>query len=44
MASLLTTVDNPFNPHTNFDEWYAFDLRMGYDTCLLYTSPSPRDS
>ena len=30
---LLTTIDNPFNPITHFDEWYAYDLSMGYDTC-----------
>lgn len=29
---MLTTVDNPFNPFTQFDEWYAFDTLMGYDT------------
>ncbi len=29
---MLTTIDNPFNPHTHFDEWFAFDVRMGYNT------------
>lgn len=29
---MLTTVDNPFNPFTQFEEWYAFDTKMGYDT------------
>jgi hypothetical protein len=29
----LTTVDNPFNPLTQFDEWYAFDNSKGYGTC-----------
>ena len=29
---MLTTVDNPWNPHTNYDEWYAFDQAAGYDT------------
>ena len=32
-VSMLTTVDNPFDPFTNFDEWYAFDAAMGYDSC-----------
>ena len=32
MPSLLTTVDNPFDPHSQFDEWYNFDLLKGYDT------------
>ena len=30
---LLTTTDNPYDPHTQFYEWYAYDLSMGYDTC-----------
>lgn len=29
---MLTTVDNPFNPFTQFDEWYAFDTASGYNT------------
>jgi hypothetical protein len=29
---MLTTVDNPWNPYTNWDEWYAYDRSMGYDT------------
>lgn len=29
---MLTTVDNPWNPFTNYDEWFAFDLRSGYNT------------
>lgn len=33
--ALLTTRDNPFNPHTQWDEWYAFDRRKGYHTCEL---------
>jgi len=31
--SMLTTIDNPFNPFTQFDEWYAFDTDKGYHTC-----------
>lgn len=30
--SMLTTLDNPFNPFTQFDEWEAFDREKGYDT------------
>ena len=30
---LLTTVDNPYNPWTDWDLWYAYDERMGYHTC-----------
>ena len=31
--SMLTTIDNPFNPFTQFDEWFAFDESKGYHTC-----------
>lgn len=27
---MLTTSDNPFDPFTDFDEWYAFDQQKGY--------------
>lgn len=29
----ITTMDNPYDPFTNFDEWYAFDTMHGYNTC-----------
>lgn len=29
---MLTTVDNPWNPFTNFREWNAWDLAAGYHT------------
>lgn len=29
---MLTTEDNPFNPFTQWDQWFAFDARMGYHT------------
>lgn len=29
----LTTNDNPFNPFTQFDEWFLFDIEKGYYTC-----------
>lgn len=32
---MLTTVDNPFNPFTNFDEWFQFDTTKGYNSCGL---------
>ena len=30
---MLTTLDNPYNPFTQFDEWFAYDTIHGYDTC-----------
>lgn len=30
---MLTTVDNPFDPFTQWEEWYAFDEAKGYHTC-----------
>lgn len=30
---MLTTIDNPFDPFTQFDEWKAFDEQKGYFTC-----------
>lgn len=29
---MLTTVDNPFDPFTQFDEWYSWDEAKGYRT------------
>lgn len=44
----LTTTDNPFDPFTQFDEWYNFDMFKGYNTCgrlakLAKTSESMSD-
>ena len=33
--SMLTTVDNPFDPFTEFKPWYSFDLASGYHTLAL---------
>ena len=27
-----TTIDNPFHPLNEFDDWLAFDRRKGYNT------------
>jgi hypothetical protein len=32
---MLTTVDNPFDPFTQYDEWYRFDTSAGYNSCAL---------
>ena len=29
---MLTTVDNPFDPFTQFDEWLVYDSQAGYET------------
>ena len=29
---MLTTVDNPYDPFTQWDEWYMWDLNAGYHT------------
>ena len=29
---MLTTVDNPYDPFTQYDEWYNFDTRAGYNS------------
>ena len=31
----LTSVDNPFDPFTDFDNWYRFDTDKGYYTAGL---------
>lgn len=33
--TMATTMDNPYNPFTHFDEWLAFDNLHNYNTCGL---------
>lgn len=33
--AMLTTIDNPYNPFTQYDDWYAWDTQQGYNTCAL---------
>lgn len=35
MSYALSTVDNPYNPFTQFDEWYGWDEAHGYHSCAL---------
>lgn len=45
---MLTTKDNPFNPFTDYDDWYAFDQQKGYHSTeyqarIAFTSPDLTD-
>ena len=35
MASMLSTIDNPFDPFDEFDKWFNWDCLNGYDSCAL---------
>lgn len=46
---MVTTIDNPFNPFTDFDAWMTCDLQLGYNTCgtlasLVYISSELSDN
>lgn len=28
--AMLTTTDNPFDPFTEYDQWFTFDFHKGY--------------
>ena len=30
---MITTADNPYNPQTDFQQWYLYDVNNGYNTC-----------
>ena len=32
MAFMITTVDNPYDPRTDFGAWYMWDTGHGYNT------------
>lgn len=34
-AVAISTIDNPFNPFTDFDSWYRFDMDKGYNSSAL---------
>ena len=29
----LTTIDNPYDVFTEFNQWFLFDIENGYNTC-----------
>ena len=31
-VAALTTIDNPYDPFTQFDDWDSYDRLMGYNT------------
>ncbi len=41
---LLTTVDNPYNPFTQWSKWYYEDQRLGHDTPGLLARFSSADN
>lgn len=32
MQHMITTVDNPYDPFTEFDKWYTWDTSKGYNS------------
>ena len=42
--TMLTTTDNPYNPFTQFDDWYAFDVQKGYYTCAYLARVAPEST
>lgn len=34
-VSMLTTIDNPFDPFEDFASWFVYDSQKGYNSCGL---------
>lgn len=30
---MLSTIDNPFDPFEQFDDWFMFDIEQNYNSC-----------
>lgn len=45
IQSALTTIDNPYDPFTQFREWFLFDVGHGYNSCayLARLSGNPEE-
>ena len=37
----ITTEDNPFDPFTDFSQWYMYDIGLGYNTCARLARIAP---
>jgi hypothetical protein len=35
LESMLSTIDNPYDPFDDYNKWYAFDAHMGYHSPSL---------
>lgn len=40
---MLTTFDNPYNPFQDFEKWFAYDSRKGYNTLSYLDRLCPFD-
>ena len=41
--TMLTTIDNPFNPFEQFVDWYMYDCQKGYNTYSRIARLMPDD-
>lgn len=46
---MMTTIDNPYSPFTDFDQWYRYDQEHDYGTCeflarFVYNSDALSDA